>query len=48
MGIPATNNQVTWSELHAYRVDGDRITEIWTEADFLGIMAQIGAVKMPA
>lgn len=48
MGIPATNNPVTWTELHAYRVEGELITEIWTEADFLGIMVQIGAIDMPA
>jgi predicted ester cyclase len=47
MGIPASNNPVTWTELHAYRVAGNQITEIWTEADFLGVMVQIGAVKMP-
>lgn len=48
MGIPATNKPVTWTELHAYRVEDDLITEIWSEADFLGVMVQIGAVKMPA
>ena len=47
MGIEPTNRPVTWSELHAYRVEGDFITEIWTEADFMGIMAQIGAIEMP-
>ena len=47
MGVAPTNNSVTWSELHAYRVEGDLITEIWTEADFMGIMIQIGAVNMP-
>jgi predicted ester cyclase len=47
MGVAATDNPVTWTELHAYRVEGDLITEIWTEADFLGVMLQIGAVQMP-
>lgn len=47
MGVKPTGNPVTWSELHAYRVDGDQITEIWTEADFLGILMQIGAVQPP-
>jgi len=46
MGVAATNNPVTWSELHAYRVEDDLIAEIWTEADFMGIMVQIGAVQM--
>ena len=48
MGVPTTNKPVTWTELHAYRVEGDLITEIWTEADFLGVLVQIGAVEMPA
>jgi len=48
MGIPASNKPVTWTELHAYRVEGDQISAIWTEADFLGILVQIGAVEMPA
>lgn len=47
MGVPPTNNLVTWSELHAYRVNGNQITEIWTEADFLGILVQIGTVEPP-
>lgn len=47
MGIPASNNPVTWSELHAYRVRDDQIVEIWTEADFVRILTQIGAIQMP-
>jgi len=47
MGVAATGNPVTWSELHVYRVENGQIAEIWTEADFLGIMVQIGAVMMP-
>lgn len=47
MGVKPTNSPVTWSELHAYRVVADQITEIWTEADFLGILVQIGAVEAP-
>jgi predicted ester cyclase len=47
MGVAPTGNPVAWSELHAYRVHDGMIVEIWTEADFLGIMVQIGAVTMP-
>ncbi len=46
MGIAPTGKSVTWTELHAYRVEGDLITEIWSEADFMGVMVQIGAVKL--
>jgi predicted ester cyclase/uncharacterized protein YndB with AHSA1/START domain len=45
-GVEPTGKKVTWTELHAYRVEDRRISEIWSEADFMGVMAQIGAVKM--
>jgi predicted ester cyclase len=47
MGIAPTGNPVSWTELHAYRVQGDWITEIWSEADLMGVMVQIGAVQLP-
>ena len=47
MGIAPTGKQVTWTELHAYRVKDNLITEIWSEADLMGVMMQIGAVKLP-
>ena len=47
MGIAPTNKPVTWTELHAYRVENNMITEVWSEANFLGVIAQIGAVKLP-
>jgi len=48
MGTQPTGNPVTWSELHAYRVEHGVITEIWPEADFLGMLSQVGIVTMPA
>jgi len=48
IGVRPTGNKVTWTELHAYRVQNSQIVEVWTEADFLGIMVQIGAVNMPS
>lgn len=47
MGMSPTGKKVTWTELHAYRVEEGQITEIWSEADFMGVMVQLGAVKMP-
>ncbi|NIP57086.1 MAG: hypothetical protein GWM92_03060 [Gemmatimonadetes bacterium] len=47
MGIEPTGEPVTWTELHAYRVEDGLITEVWSEADFMGVMVQIGAVEMP-
>lgn len=47
MGISASGKPVTWTELHAYRVSGNQITEIWSGADLMSVMVQIGAVQMP-
>ena len=41
---PASGNAVSWTELHAYRVEDGQITEIWSEADFGGILTRIGAL----
>jgi predicted ester cyclase/uncharacterized protein YndB with AHSA1/START domain len=48
LGTAPTQNPVTWTELHAYRVQDGRITEVWSEADFMGLMAQIGAARLPS
>lgn len=47
IGTAATGRPVTWTELHAYRVRDDRICEVWSEADFMGVMIQIGAAGIP-
>jgi predicted ester cyclase len=47
MGAPPTGKPVTWTELHAYRVEDGRITEVWSEADFMGVLVQLGIVDMP-
>ena len=40
-GIPASGKTVTWSELHVFRIRGDRIAEHWAEADMFGLVQQI-------
>jgi predicted ester cyclase len=45
IGIAPTHKPVVWTELHAYRVQDGKITEVWSEADFMGVMVQIGAVE---
>ena len=45
MGIPATGRPVAWTELHAYRVQGGQITEVWSEPDLLGVMVQLGVIE---
>ncbi len=47
MGMSPSGRRVTWTELHAYRVEAGQITEVWSEADFMGVMVQLGAVNMP-
>lgn len=47
MGLSPTGRPVRWTELHAYRVREGRICEVWSEADFMGVMAQLGAVELP-
>jgi predicted ester cyclase len=47
-GVPPSNRQATWSELHVYRIENGRIAELWSEVDFLAIMMQIGALPAPS
>lgn len=46
-GIPASGKPVTWTELHAYRITDGLISEIWSEADLVGVLAQIGVLELP-
>jgi len=43
-GIPATNNQVEWTEIHIYRLEDGKIAEPWSEIDFLSLLTQLGAI----
>ena len=43
-GIPATGNQVGWTEIHIYRLRDGKIAEQWSEVDLLGLLVQLGAV----
>jgi predicted ester cyclase len=46
-GVPATGRPVRWSEIHIYRVAGDKIVEQWSEVNLLGLLMQIGALPAP-
>jgi predicted ester cyclase len=47
MGIPATGQRASWSEIHIGRgVDG-RLTEHWGLVDRLGMLVQLGVVAAP-
>ena len=41
-GIPATGKELTWSELHMYRLENGKIVELTSEINLLGIFSQLG------
>jgi len=43
-GIPATGRKVSIEGMNVYRLDGGRITDVWTQFDGLGLMQQLGAM----
>jgi steroid delta-isomerase-like uncharacterized protein len=44
MGMPATGKRYEIGEIHWFRVADGRIAEHWHQADFLGMMRQLGAM----
>ena len=46
-GVAATDREISWTENHMYRLEGDKIAEWWPEVDNLSILMQIGAIPMP-
>ncbi len=47
MGIPPTGGQVTLAGITILRFAGGRCVERWGQADFLGLMQQLGAIPAP-
>jgi len=47
MGIPATGKQITLSGISIDRIAGGKFVERWVQADFLGMMQQLGVVPPP-
>ena len=47
MGLAPTGNEVEFTGISVYRIEGERIAESWTVEDELGLMRQIGAVPEP-
>ena len=43
-GVPPTGNKVIHSGCTIYRLDGDKIAEVWFYADNLDFMQQLGAI----
>ena len=46
-GIPPTGKQVTVTGILIQRIAGGKIVEAWGEADFRGVMKQLGAIPEP-
>jgi steroid delta-isomerase-like uncharacterized protein len=43
-GVPPTGKEVTWTEIHIYRLENGKVVELWSEIDFLGLMSQLTAL----
>lgn len=41
-GMPASGNEVDTTSLTMFRMDGDRLAEMWVYGDAHGLMAQLG------
>ncbi len=47
-GIAATGRRVTQTGTTVFRISGGRIIEAWPQADFIGLMGQLGAtLRLP-
>lgn len=46
-GIPATGNLVTVPATATFHVADGKVVEVWLNADFLGLMQQLGAIPAP-
>ncbi|HEX6139744.1 MAG TPA: ester cyclase [Candidatus Limnocylindria bacterium] len=44
MGMPASGKRYEIGEIHVFRIADGRIAEHWHQADFLGMMRQLGAM----
>jgi steroid delta-isomerase-like uncharacterized protein len=47
MGLPPSGKAYTIGEIHIFRVDDGKVAEHWHQADFMGMMRQLGAQPGP-
>ncbi|MDY6764577.1 MAG: ester cyclase [Halobacteria archaeon] len=45
MGVEPTGERVTFSGIVVYRIEDGKIVERWSEANMLGVMQQLGAIR---
>ena len=48
MGLPPSGKAYTIGEIHIFRLRDGKVAEHWHEADFMGMMRQLGALPTPA
>ena len=44
MGIPSTGKHAKISDIEIFRITGGKAVETWVQADFLGLLQQLGAI----
>lgn len=44
LGVPPTGNDVSFTGISIYQIEGGRIVRDWTRVDLMGLMQQIGTV----
>ena len=47
MGLPPTGKAITMTGIEIFRVQDGKITELWGEANLMGLMQQLGMVPGP-
>jgi steroid delta-isomerase-like uncharacterized protein len=47
MGLPSSGKRYTIGEIHIFRIRDGKVAEHWHQADFLGMMRQLGALPSP-
>ena len=44
LGIPATGTHVTISDIEIFRITDGKMVQCWVQADYLGLMQQLGVI----
>jgi predicted ester cyclase len=44
MGIPSTGKHAAISDIEIFRITNGKAVENWVQADFLGLVQQLGAI----
>jgi len=47
LGIPSTGKHATISDVEIVGIANGKLVEIWVQADFLGLLQQLGVVPIP-